>query len=93
MNKTFKKGQVVHIDIDSDDWGRIASDATVIEDSGVNEQTVFLRVEQVRADMYVCKSQCKYPMSIPFGLKDRPAVDNSAKNLLTLPTESRMVHA
>jgi hypothetical protein len=58
MNKTFKEGQVVHIDIDSDDWGRIASDATVLEYSGVKEQTVFLNVHSIRADMYISKREC-----------------------------------
>ena len=28
--RLFKIGEVVHIDVDNDEWGRVASDATIV---------------------------------------------------------------
>lgn len=31
MQTSFKVGQVVHVDTDHPDWGRVAEDATILE--------------------------------------------------------------
>ena len=50
--KNFKMGQRVHIDADDEQWGRVASDATV-EDS--TQEEVFVCVDSIRANIWVKK--------------------------------------
>jgi hypothetical protein len=51
--RTFEVGQAVHVNHDSKDWGRIASDGTVLE---VTRRQVLVNVQSIRADIFVPKS-------------------------------------
>ncbi len=48
--------QRVHIDIDDEQWGRVASDATVLE---LHETTCLLSVDSVRANIIVPISEIR----------------------------------
>jgi hypothetical protein len=47
---TMKAGQRIHVDTDNKEWGRVASDATVIE---VNDKEVLANVDSIRADIFI----------------------------------------
>lgn len=46
----MKAGQRIHVDTDNKEWGRVASDATVIE---VNDKEVLANVDSIRADIFI----------------------------------------
>ena len=48
--KTFEIGQKVHIDTDSEEWGRVASDGTIVE---VYRYEILVNAETIRADILV----------------------------------------
>jgi hypothetical protein len=50
----YKNGQKVHVDSDNAEWGRVASDATVIEDQG---KEVLVTVDSIQADIFVLKTE------------------------------------
>ncbi len=53
----FFVGQRVHIDVDDMEWGRVASDATVLEvhidDQFIREEYLLLSVDSIRANISV----------------------------------------
>lgn len=46
----FHVGQRVHIDTDNDEWGRVASDGTILE---VTDEDCLVNAEYVRANILV----------------------------------------
>jgi hypothetical protein len=50
MKNTLQVGQKVHIDTDNKEWGRVASDATVIS---THRLDALLEVESIRANILV----------------------------------------
>ena len=43
-------GQKIHVDTDNEEWGRVASDATVIE---ISSKDVLANVESIKADILI----------------------------------------
>ncbi len=52
---SYEQGQIVHIDTDNKQWGRVASDATVLENSPKRNRTVLVNVKEILADIVVPK--------------------------------------
>jgi hypothetical protein len=50
MKTEFKVGQKVHFDTDSEEWGRVASDGTIVE---VYRYEILVNAESIRADILV----------------------------------------
>lgn len=54
----MKEGDRVHIDADTEEWGRVASDATVIaftegQSAPIIEGYVLVEVDSIRANIFV----------------------------------------
>ena len=56
QSQKLLKGMIVHINSDNKEWGRIASNATVLENAGVYTKKVLVNVHSIMADLYMNKS-------------------------------------
>ena len=54
----FQKGDKVHVDSDTEEWGRVCSKATVVETPSKSSKLVLLSVETVQACLLVPKENC-----------------------------------
>ena len=67
----FKLGEKVRIDSDNEEWGRVASNATVIE---IYDDSVLVNAETIKADILVLKREIKV-----MGFYEKLSKDNEAE--------------
>jgi hypothetical protein len=55
--KAYSAGEIVRIDADTKEWGRVVGKAEVLEESSKSRKTVLVCAEMVRANILIRKEE------------------------------------